>query len=317
MKKGILILLGMFMMVSTVEANQGKKTPNKIGFNYSYENSVNFEERGIEFFIFTNGEFDFNTNFNNSNYDYNGNRTGINISRDYKGRIARIGNSSINYDSYGNVTRIGNVFMRYYRGQLTDVGHLKVRYDHWGNPTFYGNVKNNYYNYNGVKINLNIGDIFSYNDSYFSRNDFRANYKRIREDKNFYYYRANPNANIGKRSKTLRRRKPASTTLKNTPNTRRSNTTYRKPSNVNTKRNVTTVKKSTNISSKRPSIVNTKRSTNTTYRRPSTVTNKSVNPVKRNNASTSRKSNTAKRNTEKTTKQKVTTKDRTVRSRRS
>ena len=313
MKTRILILLGMFMMVSTVEANHGKKSPNNIGYNYTYENSVNFEERGIEFFVFTNGEFDFNTNFNNSNY--NNNHRGIN--RDYKGRIIRIGNSSLSYDSYGNVTRIGNVYMRYYRGQLTDVGNLKVRYDYWGNPTFYGTVKNNYYTYNGFKINLNIGDICSYNDAYFYRNDFRRNYSKIREDKNYYYYRANPNATIGKRSKTLRRRKPASTSLKNTPNTRRSNTTYRRSSNVNTKKNATTVKRSTNISSKRPSSVNTKRSTNTSYRRPSTVTNRSVKPVKRNNTSTSRKSNTVKRNTEKTTKQKVATKGRTVRSRRS
>ena len=294
MKTRILILLGMFMMVSTVEANHGKKSPNNIGYNYTYENSVNFEERGIEFFVFTNGEFDFNTNFNNSNY--NNNHRGIN--RDYKGRIIRIGNSSLSYDSYGNVTRIGNVYMRYYRGQLTDVGNLKVRYDYWGNPTFYGTVKNNYYTYNGFKINLNIGDICSYNDAYFYRNDFRRNYSKIREDKNYYYYRANPNATIGKRSKTLRRRKPVSTTYKNTSSKRRNNTTYRKPANVSTRRITTPVK----------------RVANTTYKRPTTkVTKKIVTPVKRSNTSASKRSTTVKRNIQKATKQKVAT----VRNRRS
>ena len=281
-------------MVSTVEANHGKKSPNNIGYNYTYENSVNFEERGIEFFVFTNGEFDFNTNFNNSNY--NNNHRGIN--RDYKGRIIRIGNSSLSYDSYGNVTRIGNVYMRYYRGQLTDVGNLKVRYDYWGNPTFYGTVKNNYYTYNGFKINLNIGDICSYNDAYFYRNDFRRNYSKIREDKNYYYYRANPNATIGKRSKTLRRRKPVSTTYKNTSSKRRNNTTYRKPANVSTRRITTPVK----------------RVANTTYKRPTTkVTKKIVTPVKRSNTSASKRSTTVKRNIQKATKQKVAT----VRNRRS
>ena len=294
MKTRILILLGMFMMVSTVEANHGKKSPNNIGYNYTYENSVNFEERGIEFFVFTNGEFDFNTNFNNSNY--NNNHRGIN--RDYKGRIIRIGNSSLSYDSNGNVTRIGNVYMRYYRGQLTDVGNLKVRYDYWGNPTFYGTVKNNYYTYNGFKINLNIGDICSYNDAYFYRNDFRRNYSKIREDKNYYYYRANPNATIGKRSKTLRRRKPVSTTYKNTSSKRRNNTTYRKPANVSTRRITTPVK----------------RVANTTYKRPTTkVTKKIVTPVKRSNTSASKRSTTVKRNIQKATKQKVAT----VRNRRS
>ena len=63
MKKGILIFLGMFMMVSTVEANNGNRLLNRIGFNYSYDNSVNFVERGVEFFVFTNGEFDFDTQF--------------------------------------------------------------------------------------------------------------------------------------------------------------------------------------------------------------------------------------------------------------
>ncbi|KGL62933.1 hypothetical protein [Polaribacter sp. Hel1_85] len=264
MKKGVLILLGMFMMVSTVEAKNGNELPNRIGFSYSYNNAVNFVERGVEFFIFTNGEFDFNSHYNDTYYDYNGNRTrresGINIDRDYRGRISRIGNSFINYDRNGNVTRIGNVFMRYYRGKLTNVGNLTVRYNYWGNPTFYGNVKNNYYNYNGFRINLNIGDIFNYNDAYFYRNDFRRNYFKIREDKNYYYYRANPNANIGKRSKTLRRRKPASTILKNSTktNTRRGNTTYRKPTSVNSDRKVITEKRNTNSTTRR-SNVNTNR----------------------------------------------------------
>ena len=126
MKKGILILLGVFIMVSTTEAKHGKKLSNRISFNYSYQNAVNFEEQGIEFFIFTNGEFDFNSN--NNYYDSHLNRE-RGIYRDYKGRITRIGNSFIRYDSYGKVIRIGNIFMKYYRGKLTDVGHLKVRYD--------------------------------------------------------------------------------------------------------------------------------------------------------------------------------------------
>ena len=216
-------------MVSTVEANHGKKSPSRIGFNYTYENSVNFEEQGIQFFIFTNGEFDFNSNNNYYNSHINRERG---IYRDYRGQITRIGNSFIRYDNYGNVIRIGNVFMKYYRGKLTDVGHLKVRYDYWGNPTFYGNVKNNYYHYKGLRINLNIGDICSYKDPYFYGNHFRTNYLRIREDNNYYYYRANANAEIGKRSKILRRRKPNLKSVKNT-SIRNVTTSYRKPSNLN------------------------------------------------------------------------------------
>jgi hypothetical protein len=60
MKKGVLILLGMFIMTSTVEAKIDNKLSNRIGVSYVYENTVNFTERGIEFYILTNGDFDFN-----------------------------------------------------------------------------------------------------------------------------------------------------------------------------------------------------------------------------------------------------------------
>ncbi len=264
MKRGLLLLLGMFMMVSTVEANNGKRLLNRIGFDYSYENSVSFIERGVEFFIFTNGEFDFNTNYNNTFYDYNGRRTrrniGVSIDRDFRGRIRRVGNAFINYDRRGNVTRIGNVFMRYYRGRLTNVGNLRVRYDRWGYPVFYGNVKNNFYTYNGIRFNLNIGDVCDYNDRYFFGNDFRRNYSQIREDNNFYYYRANPNAKIGKRSQILRRRKPASVTKKRViRDTRNSNNSYRKSSNSNVKnaRKVIREKKKNDTNRYRKSTVKT------------------------------------------------------------
>ncbi|WP_298880974.1 hypothetical protein [uncultured Polaribacter sp.] len=290
MKKGVLILLGMIMMVSTVEAKNGNELPNRFGFNYSYNEAVNFVERGIEFFVFTNGEFDFNTHYNDTYFNYGRDR-GVRIDRDYRGRISRIGNAFINYDRSGNVTRIGNVFIRYYRGQLTNVGNLRVRYNYWGNPIFYGTVKNNYYNHNGFRINLNIGDIFNYNDAYFYRSDFRRNYSKIREDKNYYYYRANPNAKIGKRSKTLRRRKPASTILKNTPkqNTRRSNSTYRKPTSVNTDKKITRE--------------------NTSSRRATVKTNRNSNTINKTERNVNRKPSTTGRTLDKKTKRKVVNKN--------
>ena len=261
MKKGVLILLGMFIMVSTTEAKNSNNFPDRLGFNYSYDNSVNFIERGIEFFIFTNGEFDFNTDFNNTYYDYNGRRTrrdvGVRIDRDFRGRIRRVGNAFINYDRFGNVTRVGSIFIRYRRGRLANVGNLRVHYNSWGNPVFYGNVRNNFHMYNGVRFNLNVGDVCDYNDAYFFRNDFRRNYSQIREDRNFYYYKANKNAKIGKRSQILRRRKPASkiTKRRTTANTRNRVSSYRKPATSNNivKRKITTKKRQSNSNSYRKS----------------------------------------------------------------
>ena len=210
------------MMVSTVEANVGNNFPNRPGFIYSYDNSVYFVERGIEFFVFTNGEFDFDTRFTNR---------GLRIRRNFRGQIRRVGNVFINYDRFGNVTRIGNVFIDYRFGRLHRVGDLRVRYDSWGAPIFFGNVRDFYFD-NGVRININIGDVFGYNDAFFFRNNFRRNYIQFREDRNFYYYKARPNANIGKRSHIIKRRKPAN--LRDNRNIRRDhNNRYRKPSNIN------------------------------------------------------------------------------------
>lgn len=218
MKKGVLILFGILMMTSTLEAKTDKNLFKTIGLNYYYNKSVNFFENGIEFFVFTNGDFDFNSNSNNRR-----NR----IDRDYSGRIRRIGNISLSYDFRGNVTRIGNISIRYYGERLTNVGNLRVRYDNWDRPIFYGNVRDFYYN-NGIRFNVNFGDVCNYNDAYFYRNDFRKNYSQIREDRNFYYYKARTNAKIGKRSTIIKRRKPASSVRNSNNPTRSSNNSFRK-----------------------------------------------------------------------------------------
>lgn len=250
MKRGLYFLVAMFMMVSSVEATNGSKLTNRYWVNnYSYDNAVNFFERGIEFFVFTNGDFDFDTSFNNR---------GVRIDRDFRGRIRRVGNVFINYDFRGNVTRIGNVFINYRRNRLFRVGNLEVRYDRWGYPIFYGDVRDNYYVDNGVRINLNIGRIFNFNDRFFFRNDFNRNYTRFREDRNFYYYRANKNARVGKNDKVIRRRKAASDRNNRIDNTRRNRTnrnsefSYRK-SNSNKK--IDKIKKNT----RRGSIIENKR----------------------------------------------------------
>lgn len=264
MKKGILILLAMFMMVSTVEAKNGNYLPNNNNRIYAYENAVNFVENGVEFFVFTNGDFDFDTRLNNTFYSRNGIRIAHNntrIFRDFRGRINRIGNISIRYDFRGNVARIGNVRMTYFRNRLKNVGNLFVNYDGWGNPFFNGNVRNNFYNYNGVNINVNVGRICNFNDAYFYRPNFRRNYTQIREDNRYFYYKANKRGAAGNRGEILRRRKP--TNFKNSSNriVRDNNNTYRRP------------------------VSNSKRSVNnsaTTSRR-NITTNRSTN-LKRNNA---------------------------------
>lgn len=221
MRKGILLFLSIMTMAS-VSAKDIKKSTNKIGVNYRYNDAISFVERGITFYVFLDGDFDFNTHStHNRYYDYNGRRfNGVRIERDYDGRVRRVGNVFINYNYHGNVKRIGNVYLHYKFGQLSRVGNLKIKYNRWGNPIFKGSVKghrsgyyehnfyDNYeYNEDDCEIDINIGDIFDYNDVYFHKREFTNNYKRYKEDNNFLYYRANPNANIGRRSKIIKRRK--------------------------------------------------------------------------------------------------------------
>ncbi|MCF2873225.1 MULTISPECIES: hypothetical protein [unclassified Tenacibaculum] len=217
MRTGILFLLAI-MSLATVNANNTNKSTSKIGVTNRYDDVVTFVERGVQFHVFLNGDFDFNTHYKNTRYvDYYGRRTrvnrGVRIERDFKGRVRRVGNTFINYDSRGNVKRIGSVYIRYRFGQLSKVGNLTIRYDRWGNPRFYGNVKFDeycgddvYYNDN-IDIDINIGSVFDYDDVYFYKRNFRRNYRQFKEDNNFYYYRAVPNAKIGKRSRIIKRRK--------------------------------------------------------------------------------------------------------------
>lgn len=219
MKKGILLLLGIFMTVSNIEAKQNDHRPELFRLNYySYTNAINFSEQGIDFFVFINGDFDFDINYNRN----------IRINRDFRGRIKTIGNVSVRYDLRGNVTRIGDIYINYFRNRITRVGDLRVSYDRWGTPKFYGNIRNYYFD-NGIRFNVRYGDVCNFNDPFFFRNDFRRNYTQFREDRNFIYYKARPNASIGSRSKILKRRKQIKAYEINTKNSRRnSNSSYRK-----------------------------------------------------------------------------------------
>lgn len=218
MKKSVLILVGIMAAISTISAKN--EVLNTSSFNNSYfNNAINFYERSIEFFVFTNGEFDFDTS--------NSFQRGVRINRDYNGMIRSVGNVFINYDRFGNVTRIGNTFMQYHRGRLTRVGDLRISYDRWGTQIYRGNVQDFYID-NGVRFSINFGRIYNYNDAFFNHGDFNRNYTRFREDNNFYYYKANPNSRIGKDNSILKRRKQVSSDNRDQSNSRNSENRYRK-----------------------------------------------------------------------------------------
>ena len=224
MKRGLLLLLGLLSFVS-LNANDYTTSAKKTTNTNLYEEAVTFVEKGIQFHVFLNGDFEFNRLRRSKNYyNYNG-RTysgnSLRIDRDHSGRIKRIDRIFIRYDYRGNVARIGNIRLFYKRGLLARVGDLKISYNNWGEPYFYGNV-HGYSNYEpDFYFSLNIGPIFNYNDRFFYNRSFNNNYKKYREDKNYYYYKANPNAKIDKRNQIIKRRKSNVTTRGNTNDSKR------------------------------------------------------------------------------------------------
>ena len=229
MKKGILIIVGLLALttLNATDANDSYllKEDRPV---VNYNEAVTFIERGIEFYVFLNGDFDFNTR---SNYNTIRNqRNRVRIDKDYNGRIRRVGNVFIHYDIRGNVKRIGNVFMRYKFGNLTKVGQLKIKYNRYGDPFFYGNVKRGRYSNHPINVdfNINLGDVCDYNDDYFYRSDFNRNYRQFSEDNDYYYYRALPNAKTGKRSKVLKRKKEGTSKRSSKKNYRRNYNTNKK-----------------------------------------------------------------------------------------
>ncbi len=135
--------------------------------NINYSNAFIFNEQGVEFALFPDGQFDFNildqhVGFYNSNYDVydSGYFDDFNISYnsgygynsylqfDHFGAIVQIQHVPIYYDYYGRVRQIGSVRIHYnYRGFVQQIGQMYVDYN--SNLSFhchgYINTHNRYY----------------------------------------------------------------------------------------------------------------------------------------------------------------------------
>lgn len=182
MKKITLIAL-VFLFGSVANAAP-KVFPNGI-FPMLIENAdpIFFNERGIEFYVFPDGQFDFNTEASSGdtyfrkrdsgvNETYgapaNANFGGVKVEHDNQGRIRRIGNVFVNYDAQNRIKRIGSVYMTYNRFALSRIGNMEILYDRRGRIVdFVGNVKG-YGNYSNGS-NFYYGPA-SGGDNYYYRN---------------------------------------------------------------------------------------------------------------------------------------------------
>ena len=140
---------------------------NKIDF--SQNEPIEFTERGIAFYVFPNGEFDFNTPEGRRNFVPENN--GVRIEHDALGRVRRIGNVFINYDFQNRIKRIGTVYMSYNRFALDQIGGLKI-----------------IYNRRGQIINMH-GSVKGFEANYCNTNSYEYNYNNAPSNTNQYYYR--------------------------------------------------------------------------------------------------------------------------------
>jgi len=223
-KRGLLVLISLFMMVSTFGAMESiKPVTEVVDFNDNFydDQAIEFVERGIKFYVFLDGAFDFNT-VRIAEVDYlykNGRRTprhmaprGIRIERDYQGRIRRIGNVFISYTYNDKVKRIGSVFVKYNRSRMQSVGNLKIVYNRH-RVRFIGNVKgryNPYYTYHWSSFNgFDHWDTWEYGyyDPFFSHRDFFNDYESFNEDDDFIYFRSKRNNGKKTKGKVIKRKK--------------------------------------------------------------------------------------------------------------
>ncbi|OBX24001.1 hypothetical protein BAA08_01280 [Bizionia sp. APA-3] len=220
MKKQVLLFTALLIGLTTVTANENRSVSTADDLtilNNSYAQPIIFMERGIEFMIFPNGSFDFNTNASpqashfESNYYYRSStqtrrgsvnvtfgapaatkgvryaaprNRGVIITHDANGQVRRIGNVFINYDRNGKIKRAGSIYMNYNRnGLLKQVGGLHINYNSWGEIiSQYGFVSpfSNMCHVCGIySCTTSHGSINTHSD--YNNNDYNS------ED--FYYYK--------------------------------------------------------------------------------------------------------------------------------
>ena len=206
MKKITFLVAGLlFFGMNMISASDKKvltddKERGRYNIDYRDADPIVFLERGIEFYVFPDGGFDFNTVTNTSNprprqgvvnttygapgvrgnISYGSRDRGTIIEHDYMGRVRRVGNVFINYDAYGRVKRVGNVYMSYNSFALKQVGGLKIIYNRRGHIIdIIGNVNFNssHYYYNPRSNG---------NNNHYDADDFSENGNN---DEDYYYYK--------------------------------------------------------------------------------------------------------------------------------
>ena len=194
MKKITFLVAGLFLVLNAAVAQETERGRgprveyhNSYAIDYREAEPIVFRERGIEFFVFPTGDFDFNTVINGPrprrgsiNETYGAPRVedrgirGVRIEHDSYGRVRRVGNVFINYDYYGRVKRIGSVYMTYNSFALTRIGGMRIFYNYHSEIIGVSGFVNGYggYAYNPCPAGYNGGGHDYDEDWYEDEGDF-------------------------------------------------------------------------------------------------------------------------------------------------
>jgi hypothetical protein len=198
MKKITLLVASIFLIGGgVVNATEITKLSQERRLTVDFRNAepIVFMERGVEFYVFPDGQFDFNTHPSagdrykqrrlgtaNRTYDGPGNSRnrnyGVRVEHDNFGRVRQIGNVFISYDAKDRIKRIGSVYMSYNRFALTQVGGLQIIYNRRGQIVeTVGTVKG--------------GRAYQYNQNNNGNNDYEYGNNQNSGDQDDYYYKTN------------------------------------------------------------------------------------------------------------------------------
>ena len=187
MKKLILLIIGLGFLVPTISASTNNFTNDGYYDEYS---PVEFEENGILFFVFPDGEFEFeilqprhiDLSFRFRNGEVRlGKNLPVRIEQDRYGNILRIVNVFIDYNRFGKVSRIGSVAIYYDHGMICRMGYLNIVYHSMNRIQYIGYINDNHRHYSYKKSH---GRQYSYNDNHMSNRNVYEN--RDEHDRNKY-----------------------------------------------------------------------------------------------------------------------------------
>lgn len=150
--KKLLALAAILLGGIAAQANQVTDLDHskKTGIRYNQSQPITFIQKGIQFFVYTDGSFDFELprQYNNGRRGYGNNnapgttygvrypyRSNKLIRYDHNGNISQVGRNVVFYNRRGDVNQIGNISLRYHKGRLDRLGNMHVNYDRWGRIT--------------------------------------------------------------------------------------------------------------------------------------------------------------------------------------